>query len=61
MEWEKAEQHRCGFWEVQFEGKCHLNLLQLLVIGGVHLLKALLQLMIPVQQSLAQLCGQMQI
>lgn len=48
-----------GFWELC--EKCHLNLLQLLMIGGVHLLKALLQLMVPVQQSLAQLSSQMEI
>lgn len=39
----------------------HLDLQQLLLVGGVHLLQGLLQLMIPVQEGFSQLCRQMQI
>lgn len=37
----------------------HLDFLQLLLVVCVHLLKALLQLMVPIQQCFAKLCCQM--
>lgn len=39
----------------------YLDLLQLLLVGGIHLLKSLLQLPVPLQQALAQLGGQLQV
>lgn len=39
----------------------HLDLQQLLLVGGVHLLQGLLQLMVPVQEGFSQLCRQMEI
>lgn len=39
----------------------HLNLLQLLLVGGVHLLQGLLQLMVPGQEGFPQLRCQMEI
>lgn len=42
-------------------GSLYLDLLQLLLVGGVHLLKSLLQLSVPLQQALAQLGGQLQV
>lgn len=39
----------------------HLDLLHLLLIGGVHLLQGLLQLLVPLQQSLPQLRRQVQV
>lgn len=42
-------------------GSLYLNLLQLLLVGGIHLLKSLLQLPVPLQQALAQLGGQLQV
>lgn len=39
----------------------HLDLQQLLLVGGVHLLQCLLQLVIPVQEGFSQLCRQMEI
>lgn len=42
-------------------GSLYLDLLQLLLVGGVHLLKSLLQLPVPLQQALAQLGSQLQV
>lgn len=42
-------------------GSLYLDLLQLLLVGGVHLLQGLLQLMVPVQEGFSQLCRQMEI
>lgn len=39
----------------------HLDLLNLLLVGGVHLLQRLLQLLVSLQQRLPQLSGQVQI
>lgn len=39
----------------------HLYLLQLVLVGRVHLLQSLLQLMVPVEEGFPQLCGQMEI
>lgn len=43
------------------EKNIHLNFLQLLLIGAIHLLKAFLQFPITIQESLAQLSCQMKI
>lgn len=39
----------------------HLYLQQLLMVGGVHLLQGLLELMVPVQEGFPQLCRQVEI
>lgn len=43
------------------DGVYHLYLQQLLMVGGVHLLQGLLQLMVPVQEGFPQLRRQVEI
>lgn len=42
-------------------GSVHLDLLQLLLVGGVHLLQPLLQLPVPLQETLPELGCQLQV
>lgn len=42
-------------WEKAEPEAAYLNLLHLFLIGGVHLLQGLLQLLVPLQQSLPEL------
>ena len=46
-----------GRWEKAEPEAPHLDLMHLLLIGGVHLLQGLLQLLVPLQQSLPKLGG----
>ncbi len=39
----------------------YLDLLHLLLISDVHLLQGVLQLLVPLQQSLSQLCRQVEV